>query len=100
VEKWAVPTQNEREKARRSASPKEIREFYEAIFPLMPDILGAVDEFPFGELPQEFRTLFEMACSLAEVSPHAELYNYSPLVPNAFEEERFHAGHGEERTAG
>jgi hypothetical protein len=41
-----------------------------------------------------------MACSLAEVSPHAELYTYSPLVPNAFEEERFHAGHGEERTAG
>lgn len=94
VERWALSTQNERQIARRTASREQLTEFYEVMLPLMPEILKAANEFELGGLPKDHRTLFELACSLAEVAPHVELYRGSPLVPNAFEEARMDAAHG------
>jgi hypothetical protein len=94
VARWAGSTQNERDAARWSSSEKEINDFYTAMLPLLPDILAAVDRFPLGELPDDHKTLFELACSFAMIAPHAELYKGNPDVPNAFEEPRMIADHG------
>ncbi len=98
IQKWAVSTQNERQIARKTATADQMKAFYNAILPQMPDILKAVDSFPLGSLPDDHKTLFELACSLAEVAPHVELYRGSPDVPNSFEEERMTAAHGDKKT--
>ena len=94
VATWALATQDERQQRRIRSSRGELRAFYEAMLPRLPDILTHVDTFPLGELPPASARLFNLALSLAEVAPHIELYGGDPKVPHSFDEARFVADHG------
>jgi hypothetical protein len=96
---WALPTADERQTRRRTATREELKSFYNAILPRIEAILTAVDAYPLGGLPNELHPLYHMALSLAEVAAHIELYNGSPGVPFAFEESRFVAMHRIPRLA-
>lgn len=96
VEAWALPTQDARQTKRRTSSIETLQQFYDAVVPLLPQILAHVDEYPLGELPPDTMRLFYMSLALAEVAPHIELYRGDPNVPHSFEEERFVAVHGEQ----
>ena len=92
--KWAKPTENLRQAERINASTEELQAFYDTIMPRMDQILNYLDQYPYGQLPEEHRPLYWLAMSLAEIAPHVELYGGSTGVPYAFEESRFAAEHG------
>jgi len=93
VEKWAHATEFYRARSRRESSPEELKAFYDAIVPSLPEIMRRIDEYPLGEIKGADHTLYLLALSVAEVAPHVEFYKCSPGVPFAFEEVRMHAAH-------
>lgn len=96
---WALPSADERQTRRRTASRQELKAFYDAMLPRIEAILAEVDAYPLGSLPEALHPLYHLALSLAEVAPHIELYGGAPGVPYAFEETRFVALHGGQNTA-
>lgn len=96
---WALPSADERQTKRRTATREQLKAFYDAMLPRLEEILAQADAHPLGKLPEELRTLYYMALSMAEVAPHIELYGGAPGVPYAFEETRFVAVHGAQDTA-
>ncbi|MEI9995313.1 MAG: hypothetical protein WDM91_12015 [Rhizomicrobium sp.] len=91
--KWAKPTEYERAAERRSATPEQLKAFYDAILLRLPDILERIDRYPLGEVTGGDRLLLHMALSLAEIAPHVEFYKSDPHVPFAFKEERMFGMH-------
>jgi hypothetical protein len=95
VADWALETQNRRYDKRLRSSRSELRAFYDAATPLLPDALNYLDRFPLGQIPADDLPLCHLMLSLAEIAPHIELYGGDPCVPHAFDERRFVAEHGE-----
>lgn len=95
---WALPTADERQTKRLSATSAQLKAFYDAVLPKLEDILAEADKFPLGGLPETHQPLYNIALSLAEVAPHIELYGGAVGVPYAFEEGRFVAVHGDQPT--
>lgn len=91
---WALETQDQRYDKRLRSSRGELRAFYDAATPLLPDALNYVDHFPLGQIPADDLPLYRLMLSLAEIAPHIELYGGEPGVPHAFDERRFIAEHG------
>lgn len=96
--RWALPTADQRTRARREASSEELRELYDGVLPRVEAILDECDRFALGELPESHRGIFNIALSMAEIAPHVEFYRGDPGVPYAFEEARFVAVHGADET--
>ena len=96
--KWNLDTADERTKARREATGPELREFYEGVLPHIEAVLDACHQYPLGELPESHRGIFNVALSMAEIAPHIEFYRGQVGVPYAFEEPRFVAVHGADKT--
>lgn len=96
--RWALPTADQRTRARREASREDLREFYDGVLPHIEAILDECDRFKLGELPESHRGIFNIALSMAEIAPHVEFYRGDPGVPYAFEEARFVAVHGADQT--
>lgn len=94
VERWALDTQNAREKTRRASSSAELQAFYDAMLGEMDDIISHLNNFPLDNMPPPQARLLYLTLSLAEVTPHVELYRGDSRVPYSFEEERFVADHG------
>lgn len=94
VAEWALPTQIERERRRRSAPPEATRTFYDAMVAHMEAAIGHLNGFDLHAMPEPERRLLSLTLSLAEIAPHVELYRGDPRVPFSFEEERFIAEHG------
>lgn len=96
--RWALPTADQRTRARREASREELKAFYDGVLPRVEAILDECDRFPLGELPESHRGIYNIALSMAEIAPHVEFYRGDPGVPYAFEEARFVAVHGADET--
>jgi hypothetical protein len=96
--RWALPTADQRTKARREASREALQEFYDGLLPRVEAILDECDRFPLGELPDSHQGIYNIALSMAEIAPHVEFYRGDPNVPYAFEESRFVAVHGADET--
>lgn len=97
VERWSLPTQNQREAARRASSAEERKEFYEAMVPRLSAILDYLNRLPLDSMPEAGRRLLYLALSVAEIAPNVELYKGSTTVPFSFEETRFLAVHGDRK---
>jgi hypothetical protein len=96
LSEWALETPNQWTAKRRTASRAELKAFYDSMLPWVEKILDACDAYPLGELPESHRDIFNLTLSLAEISPHVELYKGAVGVPYAYEESRFIAVHGED----
>lgn len=95
VGKWALEKQVERERARRSSTTAELKEFYDAIVGDLEPIIDYLNGFPLEGMPPPEQRLLNLVLSLAEIASHVELYRGDPRVPYSFEEERFVAEHGD-----
>jgi hypothetical protein len=94
LQKWALPTQDERQSTRLNASTAELKAFYDGMLPMMPAALEHVDTFELGKIAQASKPLYWLMLSMAEIAPHVELYRGDPKVPHSFDERRFIAEHG------
>ena len=95
VEHWAFPTELQRSQQRWNTGPDDYRRFYEAMLPLLDQVLEYLDRFKPGEVPAPALPLYHLALAFAEAAPHNELYDCSNTVPNSFAAHRFVAAHGE-----
>lgn len=97
VARWSLPTQNQREAARRTSSAHDRTEFYDAVVPRLPAIIDYLNRFPLDSMPEDAQRLLHLALSVAEIAPNVELYKGSTTVPFSFEERRFIAVHGDRK---
>lgn len=94
ADRWARPTENERNHIRWGATAGEFAAFHAAMMPRLADILALLAGYPPDAMPPDVHALFLLACAFAEAAPHHELYGGSPQVPYSFDAGRFVALHG------
>jgi hypothetical protein len=79
---WALPTEPERYAKRLASSMEEMQALYDAAFPHLQDAIAYCDRFPWGELPDDARTLLHLMQSLVMVSFPVEVWRQG-RVPDA-----------------
>ena len=92
---WAHSTELARSEKRWIASQEDYQSFYDAMLPLLDDVLEYLDQFELGRIPADALPLYHLALAFSEAAPHVELYECSNHVPNSFDASRFVAAHGE-----
>jgi hypothetical protein len=85
---WALSTERERSAQRHASSVPELRAFYDAMLPRMPDILDFLNGFSLDGVPAEVNRLFLMTLSLAEIAPAIENFG-EPGVLDGYDFSRF-----------
>lgn len=93
--RWALPTENQRSAKRWSASAGEFQELYDAMVPLISEILAYLDQFSLDEMPEDALALFHLSLALAESAPHVEFYRGAAKVPHSFDARRMLATRGD-----
>ena len=94
---WALPTEDERSRRRWASSPEEFQSFYDAVLPLLDDLLGYIDGYELGGMPELVLPYYWLALAFAEVAPHVEMYHGAVEVPNSFPAYRLAATGGNQR---
>lgn len=85
---WALPGEAARSRRRRDSDLAEIKAFYGAMLPRVPDILAYLQEFPLQALSEPQRHLLDLCLAFAEIAPFVEQYRRT-VLPEIFDEERF-----------
>ena len=87
VEKWALPTEAERQGTRHGSNMEDIATFYAAMQGRIDDILTALEDYDPLSLPDETKPLFYLTLSYCEIAPAVELFK-QPAVVDGFEPRR------------
>lgn len=95
AETWALPTELQRSQQRWIATPEDYRRFYQAMLPVLDEVLDYLDQYQPDAISEPALPLYHLALAFAEAAPHNELYDCSNTVPNSFDAHRFVAAHGE-----
>ena len=77
---WSLERERERTKKREATSFEEVKEFYDAIFPCLEEIVAYLDGFPIDDMPLPAERLFHMTLSLIEVSNLVERYKSRDVI--------------------
>jgi hypothetical protein len=85
---WALKTEIDRNKKRRSSTMEELTSFYSALLPRMDEIIQYLNQYPLDKMPEDAERLFYLALSFMEVSPAVELIG-EPDETGVFPAERF-----------
>ena len=85
---WALETETARNHHRLECGVSEIEAFAIAMMARLDDILARLNEFPLDAIPDEWRPLYWMILSLAEVAPVVEFY-HDARVPDGYDTRRF-----------
>lgn len=85
---WAKETQMERLHQRLAAKMARIQEFYDAVTPRLREILGYLDQFPLGALPEDAQRLYRLSLAAAQIAPAVELFR-QPAVVCGFDARKF-----------
>jgi hypothetical protein len=85
---WALSTERERTAQRHARSVSELRAFYDAMLPRMPEILDFLNGFSPDRIPANVNRLFLMTLSLAEIAPAIENFG-QPGVLDGYDFSRF-----------
>ncbi len=93
---WAQPTEDERSRCRWAASPEDFQAFYDAVWPLLDDLLAYIDRYELGAMPDSVLPYYWLALAFAEVAPHVEMYRGAAEVPNSFPAYRLSASGGDQ----
>lgn len=76
VPEWAIEDGHERYVKRVSSSMKQIRAFYDEVFPYAEEAVAYIDKFDYSEpLPEDVANLRNLLYSLITVSLAVELWN-------------------------
>ncbi|MFI0350306.1 hypothetical protein [Actinomadura sp. 9N407] len=79
---WALPAESERYAKRMASSMAEMQAFYDAAFPRLEDAIAYCDGFPWGDLPDDARTLLHLMMGLVMVSFPVEVWKQA-RVPDS-----------------
>jgi hypothetical protein len=85
---WALASQQERCRARQSATQAELQFFYDVMMPRMEAVLQYLARFRIDDFPADVGNLFHMTLSLAEIAPAIENFG-QPQVVDGYDVFRF-----------
>src|SRR3546814_9925961 len=77
LSEWVLPTQTARLTKRLASDFAEVKAFYDAMTPLLPDILAEFETRPLADLTPAEKTLLELSYSLAMVDRKSTRLNSS-----------------------
>lgn len=95
AERWARPTENERNAVRYAATAHDFAAFHDAVQPRLDALLAYLRDCPARPEDPLQRNALMLACAYAEAAPHHELYGGKSEVPFSFDARRFVADHGD-----
>jgi hypothetical protein len=85
---WALETEPERSAKRAASRFEDVRDFYDAVFPLLPAALDHLKVLRLEELDEPSRTLLKILLSYAEAALVVENFG-QVTVPDGYAIERF-----------
>jgi hypothetical protein len=88
VARWALPTEPQRNAARRASTLPELQAFYGAMLARMDTVVAYLDTRPYGRLDEPDQRLLELALSFMEIGGAVDVF-HAPDVPGGFPAERF-----------
>lgn len=88
---WACSRESERISARRSSSPDELQQFYEAMLAEIDDLIIQIGDRDMDSLSDEELPLLYLLLSFVEVSQMIEVFGSAPMDPKTYPEHLMHA---------
>jgi hypothetical protein len=79
---WALPTERERYTKRLASTMEELQAFYDAAFPRLDAAMDYLDQYPYGDMPDDAKRLLWVFSALVTVSFPVEVWR-QPKVPDA-----------------
>ncbi|MFZ4649859.1 MAG: hypothetical protein ACOYLV_04040 [Rubrivivax sp.] len=73
VAQWALRTERERFLKLHAVDIEELRVFYEAMLPRLDEVLDYLDQWSADQLPEDARTLFDLAMTFSETAHPLDL---------------------------
>src|SRR5438067_1409476 len=73
VKDWALPHEQARYQRLHTVSLDELRAFYDAMLPRMDEILPFLNQYSMKDMPEDVRTLFDMAMTFSETAHPIDL---------------------------
>lgn len=96
VERWALPTETQRNRFHLSSSWDDVKSFYDALLPRAESIIEHLKALEAGgkpaSIPKESKSLFYLLLMLAEVSQSVEVHGQVGVV-DGFPSHRWHPEH-------
>jgi len=89
VDDWALTSERERFVKLHSVGIEQLRAFYEAMLPRLQAVLDHLNRFSIRELPEEERTLFDLAMTFAETAHPIDLKWQDVDFPAAYPWQKF-----------
>lgn len=84
VAEWALASEQERFRKLHAVTLEQLRSFYDAMLPRLPAVLQHLDAHRIGALPDEERTLFDLAMTFAETAHPVDLKWKDVDFPGAY----------------
>jgi hypothetical protein len=72
---WALPTESQRHHRNGAAALAEVRDFYDATLPLLPEALEYLNGFDLKILPPQERQLLDLCLAMVEAAMSIEMFN-------------------------
>ena len=82
VEKWGLPSFEERVQVRMTSSMEELDSFYAAMVPHLDRIIKFLDQWPVNEIPAEHKPLAYATLALCEIDNAVNRWR-QPRLPRA-----------------
>ncbi|NQV56052.1 MAG: hypothetical protein HQ503_09370 [Rhodospirillales bacterium] len=88
-DEWVIADVDERYLKRINSKLDKIREFYQAVFPRLKDIMEYLDQYPLDGMPPEAKRLFDLALTAMEMSHPIDLNWSNSDIDDHFPSERY-----------
>ncbi len=89
VDEWALTSEHDRFHKLHAVSIEHLRKFYDAMLPRLEPALHYLDQYKIGELPDDARTLFDLAMTFAETAHPIDLKWQDVDFPDAYPWDKF-----------
>ena len=88
AEKWAIDSEEKRRIVRMNSSQSELQSFYQAMKPILDEVIQYLNQFNLEEMANAEQRLLQMSLSLVEISVAVELFR-NPWPLNAWPWDKF-----------
>ena len=92
AEKWAIDSEKQRRIVRMNSSQSELQAFYQAMKPILDEVIQYLNQFNLEEMANAEQRLLQMSLSLVEISVAVELFR-NPWPMNAWPWDKFSVSH-------
>ncbi|HEY8857290.1 MAG TPA: hypothetical protein VIM43_08050 [Rugosibacter sp.] len=76
---WGLPTTEKRLVKRLSSNMEEVRSFYDAMLPRLPEFIEYLNQFPLDAIPEEAHQLAWASLAMCEVDNAINKWNHITL---------------------